>query len=241
MSILLFFAFQGAESSLSVGGEVSNPKKSVPRGIMLSFLIILLFYISIQLVSQGVLGDSFSNYKSAPLVEVARRIMGPVGTTIMMLGAAISMFGYLTSDQLNMSRVLFRSSKDKVIPIRPLSVVHPKFATPYVAVIVFAALGCFFSITGEFKQLAMLSSSSVLLVYLGVALSTIKLRFDKSEVDESTFRIPGGITIPVLSIITIIWFLSNLSKNEMIGLAIFILILSLLFGIIKYFKLDKQA
>jgi len=239
MSVLLFFAFQGAESSLSVGGEVTNPKKSVPRGILLSFLIILLFYISIQLVSQGVLGDSFSNYKSAPLVEVARRIMGPVGTTIMMLGAAISMFGYLTSDQLNMSRVLFRSAKDKVIPIKPLSIVHPKFATPYVAVIIFASLGCFFSITGEFKQLAILSSSSVLLVYFGVALSTIKLRFDK-EVDKSTFRIPGGFTIPILAIITILWFLSNLSKGEMIGLAIFIVILSFLFGIIRYFRLDNQ-
>lgn len=239
MSVLLFFAFQGAESSLSVGGEITNPKKSVPRGILLSFLIILLFYISIQLVSQGVLGDSFSNYKSAPLVEVARRIMGPVGTTIMMLGAAISMFGYLTSDQLNMSRVLFRSAKDKVIPLKPLSIVHAKFATPYVAVIVFASLGCFFSITGEFKQLAILSSSSVLLVYLGVALSTIKFRFDK-EIDKSTFRIPGGFAIPALAIITILWFLSNLSKSEMIGLAIFIVILSFLFGIIKYFKLDNQ-
>ncbi len=173
-------------------------------------------------------------------MEVARRIIGPVGTTIMMLGAAISMFGYLTSDQLNMSRVLFRSAKDKVIPLKPLSIVHPKFATPYVAVIVFALLGCFFSITGEFKQLAILSSSSVLLVYLGVALSTIKLRFDK-EIDKSTFRIPGGFAIPVLAIITILWFLSNLSKSEMIGLAIFIVILSFLFGIIKYFKLDNQG
>lgn len=237
ISLILFFAFQGAESSLSVGGEVKNPKKTVPKGIMLSFLIILLIYIAIQIVAQGILGDSFVNFKTAPLAEVANRLMGPVGTTIMIAGAAISMFGYLSSDTLNMPRVLFRSSMDRVIPIKPLSIVHSKFATPYIAVIVFTSLGCFFSITGEFKQLAIFSSSSVLLVYLGVALAVIKLRMNR-EYDSATFRIPGGLLVPLLSIITIIWFLSNLTVEEMKGIAIFIAILSAVFLIIKYFKLD---
>ncbi len=239
VSLILFFAFQGAESSLSVSGEVKNPRKTVPKGIMLSFLIILLIYIAVQLVSQGILGDSFPNYKAAPLAEVAKRIMGPVGVTLMIVGAAISMFGYLTSDLLNMPRVLFRAAKDRVIPIKPLSLVHSKFATPYIAVIAFTTLGCFFSITGEFKQLAILSSSSVLLVYLGVALSTIKLRFNK-DLDQTTFKIPGGIIIPVLSIITIIWFLSNLTSQEMIGLAVMLMVLSLVYVVIRYFKLDMK-
>jgi APA family basic amino acid/polyamine antiporter len=240
VSLLLFFAFQGAESSLSVSGEVRNSKKTIPRGILLSFLIILIVYIGVQVVSQGVLGDSFANFKDAPLAEVANRVIGPIGYTIVILGTAISTFGYLTSDLINMSRVLFRSAKDKVIPIKPLSMVHRKFATPYLAVICFASLGCFFAIVSEFKVLAILSSSSVLIVYLGVALSTIKMRFVRDS-DNSTFKIPGGITIPILSIITIIWFLSSLSKQEMIGMGIFILILSLIFGLIKYFNLDKKG
>lgn len=238
ISLILFFAFQGAESSLSVGGEVKNPKKTVPKGIMLSFLIILILYIAIQLVSQGILGDSFSNYKAAPLAEVAKRIMGPFGITLMIMGAAISMFGYLSSDTLNMPRVLFRSAKDRVIPIKPLSVVHPKFATPYISVIIYISLSCFFSITGEFKQLAIFSSSSVLLVYMGVALAVMKLRMQK-ETDPSTFRIPGGFTVPILSVITILWFLSNLTPPEMMGIVIMIGVLSIVYLGIKYFKLDK--
>ena len=240
ISLILFFAFQGAESSLSVGGEVRNPKKTVPKGIMLSFIIILLLYIAIQVVSQGILGDSFSSFKTAPLAEVANRIMGPVGITIMIAGAAISMFGYLSSDSLNMPRVLFRSSIDRVIPIKPLSAVHSKFATPYIAVITFTSLGCFFSITGEFKQLAIFSSSSVLLVYLGVALAVIKLRFNKTP-DPAAFIIPGGYAVPILSIITILWFLSNLNSQEMMGIVIMISILSLVYLGIKLFKLDKQG
>jgi len=236
-SLMLFFAFQGAESSLSVSGEVKNPNKTIPRGILLSFLIILVIYIGVQLVAQGVLGDSLVNFTATPLAEVAKRVMGPVGFMIMIIGATISTFGYLTSDQLNMSRVLFRSAKDRVIPITPLSFVHKKYATPYIAVITFASLGCIFAIVGEFKALAILSSSSVLIVYLGVALSTIKLRAGK-EKDDSTFRIPGGIAIPILAIITILWFLSNLSQKEMIGMAIFLAILSAIYMAIRFFKLD---
>jgi APA family basic amino acid/polyamine antiporter len=239
ISLLLFFAFQGAESSLSVSGEIKNPKKTVPKGILLSFIIILFFYLAIQVVSQGILGDSFPDFKDAPLAEVARRVMGPFGITLIIAGASVSMFGYLSGDTLNMPRVLFRSAKDRVIPVKPLSLVHPKFATPYISVIVYTTLGCFFAITGEFKELAILSSASVLLVYLGVALAVIKLRSGK-ENDKSFFKIPGGYTVPVLSVITIIWFLSNLTSPEMKGIIITIIILSLVYFAIKFFIPQKQ-
>jgi amino acid transporter len=207
---------------------------------MLSFLIILVIYAAVQTVAQGVLGGSFPDYKAAPLAETARRIMGPAGVTIMIAGAAASMFGYLTSDLLNMPRVLFRAAKDRVIPIAPLSRVHSRFATPYVSVIAFTSLGCFFSITGEFKQLAVLSSSSVLLVYLGVALSAIKLRFNTGK-DGSSFRIPGGILVPVLAVITILWFLSNLTRSEMTGLAVMLGVLSVIYCLIRILKLDRRG
>jgi amino acid transporter len=232
VSLVLFFAFQGAESSLSVSGEVKNPKKNIPKGIMLSFIIILLFYVGIQLVAQGVLGNSFTNYMDAPLAEVAKRIMGPAGITVMIAGAAISMFGYLSGDTLNIPRVLFRSAVDRVIPVKPLAKVHSRYATPYIAVIVYAVLGCFFAITGEFKQLAILSSASVLLVYLGVALSVISLR-RKIPHNPTGFKIPGGITIPILASLTILWLLSNLTRPEMIGMAIALVALSLVFLLLR--------
>lgn len=235
ISLLLFFAFQGAESSLSVGGEVKNPRRTVPKGILIGFLVILILYISIQLVAQGVLGDSFSSFKDAPLAEVAKRVMGPFGVTLMILGAAISMFGYLSGDTLNMPRVLFRSAKDMIIPLKPLSKVHPKFATPYIAVITYTGLGCFFAITGEFRQLAILSSSSVLLVYLGVALSVLKLR-SHEKTDQKTFRIPGGFIVPILSVITILWFLSSLTSQEKIGILVALAILSLIYFLLKLVK-----
>ncbi len=233
IALILFFAFQGAENGFSVSGEVKDPRKTFPKSILLSFAIILTIYISVQVVSQGILGNDFSSYKTAPLAEVARRIMGPFGVTLIIIGASVSMFGYLSGDIINMPRVLFRSALDRVIPVKSLSRVHPTFATPHVSVIVFPTLACFFAITGEFEQLAMLSSSSVLLIYMGVALAVIKLRRDGD--DTAGFRIPGGYIVPILSVITILWFLSNLTSEKMIGMVTAISILSLVYYVIRSF------
>ncbi|HZG25560.1 MAG TPA: APC family permease [Chitinophagaceae bacterium] len=239
ISLILFFAFQGAENSLSVSGEVSNPQKTIPKSILLSTVLVLIIYIAVQLVAQGVLGNSLSNFKGAPLAEVARRIMGPFGKTLMIAGAAISMFGYLSSDILNMPRVLFRSTKDKVIPIPSLARVHSRFATPHIAIISFTVLSCILSITGGFKQLAILSTASVLLIYLGVALAVIKLRMKKTG-ELASFKIPGGLIVPVISVLIILWFLTNLAKNEVIGMAIFITVLSIIYHLLAYFKVGTR-
>ena len=66
--------------------------------------------------------------------------------------------------------------KDKVLPIAGLSKVHQKFLTPHISILTYACLGFIFASAGEFKQLAMLSSASYLLIYLGVVLSVIKFR-----------------------------------------------------------------
>ena len=239
ISLILFFAFQGAENSLSVSGEVKNPSKIIPRSILLSTVIVLIIYAGVHLVARGILGNSLSSYASAPLAETAKKIMGPFGITLMILGAAISMFGYLSSDILNMPRVLFRSAKDKVIPVTALAKVHPRFATPYVSTIVFTTLGCFLAIIGGFRQLAILSTSSVLLIYLGVALAVIKLR-TRDKTEKTTFRIPGGLLIPLLSIIVIIWFLTNLKITEIISMLIFISVLSIIYVMLNLFNTKRS-
>jgi amino acid transporter len=235
ISLILFFAFQGAENSLSVSGEVRNPARVIPRSIFLSTILILIIYAGVHLVAQGVLGDLLAANKSAPLAETAKVIMGPFGITLMIIGAAISMFGYLSSDILNMPRVLFRSAKDNVIPISVLAKVHPRFATPFVSIIAFTALGCLLAIVGGFRALAILSTSSVLLIYMGVALAVIKLR-KKEDFPPSTFRIPGGIVVPLLAIAISIWLLSNLTGKEMISMLVFLCALSIIYFMLTSFK-----
>jgi amino acid transporter len=228
ISLVLFFAFQGAESGFSISGEVKKPKRNIPKGILLSISTILILYILIQVVTQGVLGDTMASFKDNPLGAVANQIFGPVGFTIMTLAAGVSMLGYLSSSILSMPRILFRASKDNVLPIKSLTKIHPKYSTPYISIICYASVGFLFASIGGFEQLAIISSATVLLIYLGVSLSVIKLR--KLNIGSSdAFRIPGGYLIPVLSCLTILYLLSNLAKNEFIVILIAIVVLTIIY------------
>ena len=71
---------------------------------------------------------------------------------------------------------------EKVIPITALSRIHKSFATPHIAIIVYATIGFILAISGSFEQLAVIASSSMLILYLGVALSVMKLRKSKKKI-----------------------------------------------------------
>ena len=239
MSLILFFAFVGAEKGLSLSGEVKNPKKTIPKAILLSIVAILIIYILIQLISQGVLGNTLANYEKNPLAEVANILFGPVGFTLISLGAAVSMIGSLSGKILSMPRVIFAAAKDNVIPLKKLGKVHKKFSTPYVAILLYACLGFVFSIVGGFKELAIISSASTLLIYLGISLATIKLKASKLKNTSDGFKVPGGYSIPIASSISIVWLLSKLSQEKIILFAGVLLVLSLLYFIVKLFSKNK--
>jgi APA family basic amino acid/polyamine antiporter len=168
MSLILIFAFAGAETALNVSGEIKNPRKTIPRGILLSIGIVVILYILIQMTVQGILGGSITNFRDAPLAEVGRRMLGPMGATIVIIGTSFSMFGNISGMVLNMPRVLFAAARDKVVPLSVLAKIHQDFLTPHISILSYAILGFLFASLGEFKQLAMLSSASYLLIYLGV-------------------------------------------------------------------------
>lgn len=234
MSLILIFAFVGAETALNVGGEIKNPRKTIPKGIVLSIFIVVVLYIAIQITVQGILGGDLLSFRDAPLAEAAMRMIGPIGATIVIVGASVSMFGNLSGMTLNMPRVLYAAARDKVVPSKKLAHVHSKYATPSISIIVYAALGFIFSSIGEFKQLAILASASYLLIYLGVVLSVIKFRI--KDPSKDAYKTPGGYTIPVLSAIVILWFLSNLAWAEIKAMLIFIGILTVAYLIIGFFK-----
>jgi basic amino acid/polyamine antiporter, APA family len=235
MSLILIFAFVGAETALNVSGEIKNPKKTIPRGIMISILIVVVLYIMIQMTVQGILGSSISDFRDAPLAEAARRMIGPAGATIVIIGATFSMFGNISGMVLNMPRVLFAAARDHVVPIGQLAKVHKEFLTPHVSIITYAFLGFIFASIGEFKQLAMLSSASYLLIYLGVVLSLIKFRIN-GLTEKGSYSIPGGYIIPTISAMVILWLLSNLPLKELGAMLLFILILTVIYFAINYFE-----
>lgn len=227
-SLLLFFAFQGAETALSVSGEIKHPQRTIPLGLFFSIGTILVLYVTIQLVCQGVLGSSLGDFPEAPLAETASRVLGPAGATLMLVGAGISMFGNLSGEMLNLPRVIFGAARDGVVPPPELAAVHPRFATPHVSILVYMSVVIVYSLVGEFAQLAVLSSAGILLMYLGVVLSVLRLR-RTLPAGAGAFRVPGGPLVPALAALAILWLLSNLTRQEMTWTAAFLGLLTVVY------------
>lgn len=156
-AILLFYAFTGAECALSVSGEIRNPARTVPLGLLFGMTGLLVLYIGLQTVSQGVLGPELANNTSAPLVAVATEVFGDWGGKMLVAAVVISIYGALSGDMLGGPRVIFASSLDNNLP-RFLSRVHSKYKTPHVAIIFFAIIVCGFALSGTFKYLAVIAT-----------------------------------------------------------------------------------
>ncbi len=238
--LVLFFAFAGFETSLGVSGEIENPRRTIPRGILLGAAIIFISYILIQIVVQGVLGMQIQHFKDAPLAAVANNIVGPIGATVILIATMISCFGNISGDVMATPRLLFAGANDGLFP-KPLGKVHPKFATPYVAVIIYSLLIFIFAVSGGFEQLAVLASAALLLVYLGVVLATIKLRFKKIPSDENSFKMPGGLIIGFIAIAAIIWLLVSLSEKEIISTLIFLTVICGIYLLMRAFQSKKPS
>ncbi len=233
VSLLLFFAFGGgAETVLNASGEIRDPVRTIPRGLLIGAFLVFVIYLSIHLVAQGVLGTALSLYKDAPLAKVAERAIGPFGVTLLVAGAAISCFGLVCGDLLASPGLLFAAGRDGILP-KFLGKVHPKYATPYWAVIVYASVGFILTISGGFRQLATMASAALLIIYLGIVFATIKLR---NVNRENSFNIPGGILVPILALGATVWFLSSLKQVEVVSVAIFLAVISILYFISKIYK-----
>ncbi len=231
-ALVLFFAFMGTETALCNSGEIKDPKRNIPRGIFMGVSGVLLMYLLIQFVSLGVMGDQLARFKEAPLAALASKLIGPAGATIILITSVVSMFGLLSGDILATPRILFAASRDKLLPAF-LGRLHPKYATPYWSIILYSTVGAIFASSGGFKQLAVLASSSVLIIYLAVVLATIRLRYKKDIGEKGNFKIPGGLIIPGLALVTIGWFLSHITTAEIKGFAIFFAILTIIYFVRK--------
>src|SRR6058998_2966577 len=127
--ILLIFAFVGIEVALIPSGEVKNPARTVPRSAYLALVVTTIIYLMIQLVAQGTLGADLAKYPDAPLAESAAKFLGNLGRTILLAGASISAFGFVTSDILSSPRMIFAFGRDGALP-QFFAHVHPRYRSP---------------------------------------------------------------------------------------------------------------
>ena len=131
----------------------------------------------------------------------------------MLVGLAVSAFGFATSDILSSPRIIFALGRDRFIP-KWFARVHPRFHTPNVAIVTYAAMAFLLSFSSTFQKLAVLSNMAVLLLYILCCLAALELNRRDVRSDGPPFRFPGATLVPILAIAVIIWVLAHGTKGE---------------------------
>jgi amino acid transporter len=214
--ILALFTFTGMEVSLCASGDVRQPSRTIPRALAIAMLSVTLLYVAIQIIAQGILGPALAE-STVPLADAMARI-SPTLRVLLLVGAALSMFGYLTSDILATPRMLFASARDGMMP-RALGRVHPRTHTPYVAILCYAALAIVLALTGSFTELAVLATLAVTVPYIAGCAAAWRLaqRGVAQSGPPLNFRWLG--VAMVTGIVSMVLLIALASRAEILGLA----------------------
>jgi APA family basic amino acid/polyamine antiporter len=216
-SVLLIFAFCGVECALLPSGEVKDIARTVPRAIFLAMAVVTVLYLALQLTAQGMLGADLRS-SPTPLADTAGRMFGPAGRALLLIGATVSMFGYVSGMILAVPRALFAFARDGFLPA-PVAAVHPHFHTPHVAIAVQSAVVCAFALTSTFERLVVLANLAVLVLYALCCLAAWELRRRDVRTGGVPFQIPAAAPAPFAALLIIGWMLTGVHRDEWTALA----------------------
>ncbi|MFE0350845.1 APC family permease [Streptomyces griseoluteus] len=127
---LLFFAFAGYARIATLGDEVRNPARTIPRAIPVALAITLVVYALVAVSGLLVLGPDRLATAAAPLSDVVREAGADWLVPVVRLGAAVGALGSLLALILGVSRTTLAMARDGHLP-RRLSAVHPRFKVPH--------------------------------------------------------------------------------------------------------------
>jgi basic amino acid/polyamine antiporter, APA family len=228
---VLIFAFMGIESALAPSGEVREPSRTVPRATFLALLCVCALYLCVQTVAQGILGPALGTTRITPLAEAAGSAIGEPGRTIMLLGASVSMLGFLFGAGLTNPRIVFAMARDGFLP-RRIAAVHPVYRTPHCAIALCILSSTAMALSGTFERLLIISNSSGMLVYMMVALAAIRLRRRGVRADGEPLVVPGGPAVHVLAFAAIgSMFTAIVSREDLLGLVILLAATALVYAL----------
>lgn len=226
--VLVFWAFAGFEMGTIPASEVKNPRKIIPKAIILGIITVILFYLTINFVVYGSVNWNELSRSTFPLVLAGSLVIGYIGATIVGFGALTSVSGSSVAFSLGVSRLYYAMSIKGLLP-KIFSNVHKKYKTPYMALIIQGVIAFFLSAYGGLIQLISFSVFSLAFMYIFVCLSFIALKKEKETKFIGQRILPFiGISMCVILIYyTSVW-------DKIIGT------ISILIGIAFYFGLSRK-
>ena len=227
---LVMFAYSGMETALVPSGEVQDPARSVPRATLVAILLVVLLYLGLQIVGQGVLGAKLGE-SGVPVADTAGAIWGP-GRTLLLITACISMTGFLMGNLLGTSRLVFALGRDGYLP-SAFARESASHRVPILALVIHAGIAWVLAIAGNFDALALISGGAICLVYGLVALAAWRAqRRDLRERGDNPFVLPGGALVPVLALLAMLAIVTTLTSKEWMAIGIALAVLVVVYAVL---------
>ena len=168
--VLIFWAYVGFELGVLPAGEVKNPSVTIPKAIITGMGIVTFFYLSTNFVIFGAVSSSQLAGTAVPLVLVSTALLGATGAAFTSAGALVSVSGSDESGMLGTARLTYAMSVDGLFP-KFFSRLHPKFNTPYAALIVQGGIALALSLFTGLGDLISFSVFNLAFSFLLVSLS----------------------------------------------------------------------
>lgn len=186
MALMTMFAYQGFEVVGVPAGEVQNPERAVPRGVLFSVLLAALLYTIVQVVFVGVGGSA----TAAPLPDAAKVFLGPAGAVLLTLGGLVSMLGFNAGTALCTPRYLQALAEERLVPAF-FGWSHPRYETPAASIVTCTLVTFGLTLLLDFEKLIDLAVLAVLAQYLASAAALVKLG------DSLGKKVLGAVSIAV--------------------------------------------
>jgi basic amino acid/polyamine antiporter, APA family len=197
--VAALWAYNGIQDMVSVAGEVRDPQRVLPRALIAGIAVVIAVYLLVN--GAYLYALPFDVLRAAPLpaADTAVRVIGPVGVRLVAVSVMISTFGTLTGLVFASPRLFYAMASDGLL-FAPLARVHPRFATPHVAVVSLALVSLVCVWSRSFEQLAEAFILGVWPFIALAALGVLVLRRTRPELVRP-YRVPGYPVVPLLFVL----------------------------------------
>lgn len=199
-----FWAYDGWNNIGYLGGEIKNPKRTIPLALFTGVGIVMAIYLLTNFVYLYVMPineiiDVASRENTIIAVEVMRKFLGFGGAFFISLLIMISTFGTTNGTILASSRIYFAMSRDKLF-FKPAGDVHSKFRTPYISLIIQGIWSCLLVLSGTFDQLTDMLIFASFIFYGAGALGVFILR-KKMKHHPRPYKALGYPVLPAIFVL----------------------------------------
>ena len=221
----VLFAYGGWQTSSFLAGEVRDPSKTLPRGLVLGVLGVIVVYTSVNFVYVRALGPAGLAATMTPASSVMRMLLGPRGGSLIAAGIALSAFGFLGQSMLTAPRVYFAMAEDGVF-FRGVAWIDPRTRVPVVAILLQGVWAIVIALTGTYAQVVnyVVAMDCMFFGLTAVCLIVLRRRAADSGSPAIEYRVPGHPWTTLLFIaaewVVVVSTFAHDPKRSFIGLAI---------------------